>query len=302
MQLDLAREGVDPGRVLAERHLAGMLAGGIQIRVLCTVSVDAKVAFRHLAAAKAAGCRIAMRGADLAGEGVSFVLGLEGTEAYERDLSLVETFHWAGVRVVGLVWMYQNAVCGSCGEASPGGVTSFGRQALARLAALGSIVDLAHASDPAFRDAVDLYPGPIMCSHASSRALYPHPRNISDEMARMVAERDGIVGVCPFGEFIAADPVDRTLSRFLDHVEHMLEVVGEDRVGIGPDWVDYAADVIAPMNADATRPVDVSAGFPAELADPTGLPRLHEALAQRGLPADKILYDNAYGFLERALG
>jgi membrane dipeptidase len=302
IQLDLARPGGDPAAVLSRRHLPEMLAGGIAVRILCTPADDAKAAFRHVAAARAAGCRIATRASELDAEEPVYLLGLEGPEAYERDVGLVESFHWAGVRVVGLAWMYQNAVCGSCGEATPSGVTSFGRQVLARLAELGSIVDLAHVSDPGFFDAIELYPGPIMCSHASARALHAHSRNITDEQARLVAERDGIVGVCPFGDFLAADPADRTLDRFVDHVVHMVEIVGEDRVGIGPDWVDYAADLLVTMNAGATRPVDVSAGFPAELSDPSGLPVLHEALAGRGLPADKILYDNGIAFLRRALG
>lgn len=304
IQLDLARPGRDPRRTFLERHLPPMAAGSVIVSVLSTVSPPpdpTASALRNLAATHAAGCRIATKAAELDNaEGPVFLLGLEGAEPYGRDLGLVEAFHWLGVRIVQPAWVHQNVITATCNEPSPGGFTGFGRDVLRRLGELGAIVDLAHISDPAFVDAIELYAGPLMCSHACARALNPHRRNITDEQARLLVERDGIIGVCFFGEFLDADPSRRTLDRVVDHVEHLTEVAGEDCVGIGPDWLDYAVDILEPLSG-GERPVDLRSGFPAELPGPEALPRLAAALARRGLPVEKVLFENAIRFLRRAL-
>jgi membrane dipeptidase len=304
IQLDLARPGADPRGVYQDRHLAGMKAGGISLRILATISPPpdpTASAFRHLAAVSAAGLPIARSLAELGHEGEPrFVLGLEGAEPYGDDLRLVETFHWAGVRVVGLTWMHPNAVSGSCGEPDSGGLTAFGRSLLGELSAAGTIVDLAHISDEGFADVIDSYEGPVMCSHTCARTLHTHVRNVTDEQARLVAERGGVVGVCVFPDFLDEDPAKRTIERVVDHAEHFLEVAGEDHVGLGPDWCDYAFDIIDPLK-DVTKSVDTSSGSPSGLEGPERLPALAEALERRGLPVDKILYGNGLAFLERSL-
>jgi len=308
IQLDLARSGGDPRRALEDRHLPGMSAGKISLRILATFAMPpdpTTSALRNIAATRAAGCRVVAGVSEFdGGVGFSspgFILGLEGAEPYARDLGLVEVFYWAGVRVVGLSWMHQNWVTGACGEPNPGGITSFGRTFLAELSRFRSIVDLAHISDSGFYDAIELYDGPLMCSHTCARALHEHSRNITDEQARVLAERDGIIGVCFFSDFLDASPERQTVERVADHVEHFLEVAGEDHVGIGPDWCDYAFDLIAPLNAQAAHPVDLACGFPAELGAPENLSNLESELTRRGLPSRKILFENGRRFLTGAL-
>jgi membrane dipeptidase len=304
IQLDIARPGADPRGAYRDRHLVGEQAGGISLRILATISPPpdpAAAAFRHLAAVSAAGLKIARSAADLDHNGEPrFVLGLEGAEPYGEDLRLVETFHWAGVRVVGLTWMHPNAVSGSCGEPDSGGLTAFGRELLGEFSAAGTIVDLAHISDDGFADVIDAYDGPVMCSHTCARTLHDHVRNVTDEQARLVAERGGIVGVCFFPDFLDKDPAKRTLERAVDHTEHFLEVAGEDHVGLGPDWCDYAFDIIEPFET-STKRVDLSDGTATGLEGPERLPAFAEALQRRGLPVEKILYGNGRAFLERSL-
>ena len=130
IQLDLARPGSDPWRTYRSSHLQDTLDGGIEIRVLATPSPpphSTAVALRHLAAVRAAGLPVSTTADDLDSEGPQYVLGLEGAEPFDDDLGLVETFYWAGVRVVGLTWMHPNAVSGACGGPDPEGLTRFGR-------------------------------------------------------------------------------------------------------------------------------------------------------------------------------
>jgi len=303
IQLELARPGRNPTEMFEVNHLPGMLTGGVSVRILSTFSPPpdpTTAAFRHLAATKAAGCRVVTE-LNGEGDGPQFILGLEGAEPFAHDIHLVEAFYWAGVRVVGLSWMHQNAVTGSCGEPNPGGVTSFGREVLRVLDSAGVIVDLAHISDRGFYDVLEKYAGPVMCSHTCARALRNHTRNISDEQARLLVDHGGIVGVCFFADFLDQEPEKRTVDRVIDHIEHFIEVVGEDSVGIGPDWCDYAFDLIAPLNGQVTNPVDLGGGFPIGLREPDDLVSFRDALIRRKLPADKILFDNSYRFLKTAL-
>jgi membrane dipeptidase len=305
IQLDLARPGGDPSDVYRDRHLAGIRAGGISLRILATISPPpdpTAAAFRHLAAVSAAGLPIARTAAELEHDGETrYVLGLEGAEPYAEDLRLVETFHWAGVRVVGLTWMHPNAVSGACGEPDSGGLTAFGRDLLGEFSAVRTIVDLAHISDAGFADVIDAYDGPLMCSHTCSRTLHDHVRNITDEQARLVAEHGGVIGVCFFPDFLDGDRSKRTIERVVDHTEHFLEIAGEDHVGLGPDWCDYAFDIIHPLET-STKSVDLSDdGSAGGLEGPQRLPAVAEALERRGLPVEKILYGNGLAFLERSL-
>jgi membrane dipeptidase len=303
IQLELARPGRNPTQMFEVNHLPGMQIGGVSVRILATFSPPpdpTTAAFRHLAATRAAGCRVVTEIQD-DGDTPQFVLGLEGAEPFAHDIRLVEAFYWAGVRVVGLSWMHPNAVTGSCGESNPEGLTSFGREVLRVLDSAGAIIDLAHISDPGFYDVIEQYKGPVMCSHTCARALRSHTRNISDEQARLLVDHGGIVGVCFFADFLDQDPQKRTVDRVMDHIEHFIGLVGEDSVGIGPDWCDYAFDLIAPLNRQAANAVDLGGGFPDGLGRPDDLVAFRDALLRRKLPADKILFDNSHRFLKKAL-
>src|ERR1041385_2200877 len=146
-----------------------------------------------------------------------------------------------------------------------------------------------------------------MCSHTCSRRLREHPRNITDEQLRLLAERGGIVGVCFYADFLDDDLARRNVERVVDHIEACIDVVGEDRVGIGPDWCDYARDFVAgnmgpnwssiPITAaDSARASAVGSveltGAADGLANPSELLALADALDRRGLPREKILHDN----------
>jgi membrane dipeptidase len=299
MQLDLARHGGDPKRTYAERHLPGLEAGDVRVTVLSTVSGGdnpTASAVRNLGAARASGCRIVESGADLDADERVFVLGLEGAEPYQTDLDLVEAFHWLGIRIVQLAWVGANAVTGTCAQANPTGITPHGRAVLRRLHELGAIVDLAHISDEGFRDTLEVFDGPLMCSHTCARALCRHPRNVTDEQIRLLAEREGLIGVCFFGQFLDEDPSHRTLERVVDHAEHLVEVAGPDHVALGPDWLDYAVDVLEALSPPGGN-VDVGSGFPPDLSGPEALPALFARMQERGLPAEQIFSLNALNFL-----
>jgi microsomal dipeptidase-like Zn-dependent dipeptidase len=302
IQLDLDRPGVDPAQVLASRHAPEMLAGGIAVRNLSTVSPAPNStgrALRHLAAAFAAGCPIATTPNALDSPSPVYILGLEGSEPFADDIELVRAFHRLGIRIFQLAWMHANAVTGTCGDVVPTGLSEFGTKVVSLIGELGGIIDLAHISDRGFRDVVDIADAPIMCSHTCARQLNDHPRNITDEQIKWIADRDGIVGLAFVNDFLGGSPA--TIGTCVDHLEHFVEIAGQDHVGLGPDWCGYALDILEPLNANAERPVNVRCGEPIGLETPAGLPLLAAALEERGLPTEKVMGGNALRFLRKAL-
>ncbi len=128
---------------------------------------------------------------------IGLVLSLEGCEALGSSPELVGTFWELGVRMFGLTWARRNAFGDGSGEPNPGGLSRLGVELVDRLVGLGTIVDLAHASEPTFFDVLERVDPltPVLVSHACCRAVRETPRNISDDQLRAVAERDGLIGL-----------------------------------------------------------------------------------------------------------
>ena len=129
-----------------------------------------------------------------------------------------------------------NDICDSArGSSTHQGVSAFGRQVIAEMNRLGIMVDLSHASEKSFYDALELSELPIVCSHSSCRALCDHPRNLSDEQMRALAAKGGVMQVTMYNGFLVKDG-EATVMDGLRHLEHAIEVMGIDHVGIGTDF------------------------------------------------------------------
>jgi membrane dipeptidase len=237
-----------------------------------------------------------------AGEGrIAALLGLEGGHALEDDLANLREFRERGVRYVTLTWSNtHNWADSSGGERRHGGLTDFGREVIGEMNRLGMIVDVSHASDETFWDALEATGAPLMASHSSARALVDNPRNMDDEMLRAVGGNGGIVMVNFGGHFI--DPKKATrwrlikdavlhwgpspvaLDLLLDHIDHVVDVAGIDHVGLGSDF-------------------DGTLFLPDGVSDVSGVPRVTAGLLERGYSeADvrKILGENVLRVLEQA--
>ena len=129
-----------------------------------------------------------------------------------------------------------NDICDSArGNSTHQGVSAFGRQVIAEMNRLGIMVDLSHASEKTFYDALELSELPIVCSHSSCRALCDHPRNLTDEQMRALAAKGGVMQVTMYNGFLVKDG-EATVLDALRHLEHAIEVLGIDHVGIGTDF------------------------------------------------------------------
>jgi membrane dipeptidase len=125
------------------------------------------------------------------------LIGIEGGYAIENDLVLLREFYRAGVRLMTLThWTATDWADASGDEkAVHGGLTGFGESVVAEMNKLGMVIDVSHSHDETFWDVLRLSKSPVVASHSACRALSLHHRNLSDEMLKALAEKDGLVGI-----------------------------------------------------------------------------------------------------------
>ncbi len=161
------------------------------------------------------------------------VLAVEGGKLLCGDLSRLDALYACGVKILTLVW--KDVCCMGGAYNTNTGLTLFGRQVVARCYDLGIVPDLSHASDEMAYEVFAIAKergGTVMASHSCSRALCPHPRNLTDDMARQIASLGGIIGVNLVPDHLGNSECE-TVCR---HLSHLANVAGEDHVGFGCDW------------------------------------------------------------------
>ncbi|RJS82244.1 membrane dipeptidase [Candidatus Bathyarchaeota archaeon] len=163
------------------------------------------------------------------------VLAIENSDAVEGSLNVLRMLFKLGVRSIGLTHNPRSLAADGVGESrTGGGLTTFGVQLIEEMNRLGIIVDLAHISEKGFWDALEVSRKPVIVSHGNCKALCNHRRNLTDEQIRGLASKGGVIGVTFVPAFI--DEKAPSLSRLLDHIDHIVEVAGIDHVGLGSDF------------------------------------------------------------------
>ena len=183
----------------------------------------------------------------------SIMLGIENGYAIGRDLSNVERFRQRGVVYMTLCHNGDNDLCDSAkGNNEHGGVSPFGEQVIREMNRVGMMVDLSHAGDKSFYDALDISSTPIVCTHSSARALCGHPRNLTDDQLRALAKAGGVAQVNIYCDFLRDNGAEASIIDAIDHLNHMVRIAGIDHVGIGTDFdggggvpgIDSASELI----------------------------------------------------------
>ena len=166
----------------------------------------------------------------------SIMLGIENGYAIGKDLSNVERFRRRGVVYMTLCHNGDNDICDSAkGNNEHGGVSAFGEKVIQEMNRVGMMVDLSHASEKSFYDAIDISSLPIVCSHSSSRLLCDHPRNLTDDQMRRLAQSGGVAQVTFYDGFLKKEG-GATIIDAINHLNHMVDVMGIEHVGIGTDF------------------------------------------------------------------
>ena len=207
---------------------------------------------------------------------IAGIAGIEGGHSIEEDLGKLEHFFERGVRVLTLVWNNHLPWIRSCQAGAdatiPAGLSKFGNRVVRRMNELGMVVDLSHAGERSFYDALDVSTAPVIASHSGCHAVRAHPRNLKDDQLHVLATAGGVVGIVfctPFlsedaqreeralretdayralggendtaeflaqSEFLQERATSLDISVVLDHVVHAVEVAGVEHVGIGSDF------------------------------------------------------------------
>jgi membrane dipeptidase len=259
------------------------------------------------------------------------LMGIEGGHVLEGSLAALRTFHRLGVRYLTLTHAWNNELADSSGTGQTpapthGGLSPQGEQMVREAGRLGMMVDVSHASDDAFWDVLRIARAPVIASHSSARAVADHPRNLSDDMLRALADGGGVAMINFYPGYIdeetarraerhaeelrpalegllpAGEPLERMralrrfraehpwpsapLARLVDHFDHAIRVAGPDHVGIGAD-------------------MDGVPSMPVGLEDVSRLPRLTVELRRRGHSAEtvrKVLGANLLRVMEDCQG
>ncbi len=164
---------------------------------------------------------------------LGLIAGFQDATMLESDLSRVELFHQLGVRIIQLTYNVRNLVGDGCLEPGNAGLSGFGRDVVRRMNELGMLVDLSHCGRRTTTDAIAASTKPVAVTHSGCSALADLPRNKTDEQLRLLADKGGVVGIytMPFLR-TSGQP---TADDFVRHVEHAVQVCGEDHVGVGSD-------------------------------------------------------------------
>ena len=166
----------------------------------------------------------------------SIMLGIENGLALDGRLQNLHHFAQRGIVYMTLCHNGDNDICDSArGCNTHGGVSSFGQQVIREMNRLGIMVDLSHAAEKSFYDALELSEQPIVCSHSSCRVLCDHPRNLTDEQMRALAQKGGVMQITLYNGFLVKDG-EATIDDALRHLEHAIKVMGIDHVGLGTDF------------------------------------------------------------------
>ena len=216
---------------------------------------------------------------------VAAMLSIEGGDVLEGSVEVLRVFHRLGVRMVGLVHSLRNELAdGVTDMRTGGGISVLGAQALEELNRLGMIVDVSHMNDDGFWDVINLSKAPVIASHSNSRSVCRHPRNMTDDMIRSLADEGGVMGMNFAPAFV--HPRKATLGGVVDHIDHIVDLVGPDHVGLGSDF-------------------DGIPSTPEGLEDVTRMPGIAEELARRGYEEEdmrKILGGNHLRLIKAVCG
>lgn len=168
-----------------------------------------------------------------AGERLGLIYGFQDSAMLEGDLDRVELFHRFGVRIIQLTYNQRNLAGDGCLEPANGGLSRFGRALVERLNERRIVVDLSHCGQRTTADAIAASAHPVAITHSGCRAVFEHPRSKHDRELRAMADGGGVIGIYLMPFLNPSGPA--TVDDVLRHIEHAVNVCGEDHVGIGSD-------------------------------------------------------------------
>lgn len=232
---------------------------------------------------------------------LGIVYTFQGAEPLGEDIDRIIDYRELGVRVIQLTHNRRNLVGDGASEPGDAGLSNFGKEVVARLNAERIIVDLAHGSPRTIREGVEATTSPPLISHTGCRAVADHPRNVDDTTLRALAQKGGVAGII-FWPYLRVDTQPMAID-VIRHIEHAINICGEDHVGIGTDGFvgaiertadyetenrEWVADAVADGVFQRGRPADLYTFIP-DLNVPNRFELLAALLSRRGHSEARIM-------------
>jgi membrane dipeptidase len=237
---------------------------------------------------------------------IALLITMEGVEPIGTDLNQLRVFYELGVRSIGLTHARSNAAGrGGIFAASgspPEGLTAFGRDVVRECEALGVIIDLAHINPAGFEEILSLTTKPPIVSHTNARRYYDIERNINDKQIKMIGQRHGVIGVNSI--LVSPRAEESTLDRYVDHIEHIANLISIDGVGIGFDFFEFIYRQWPESRQKELAAKLTTPHFIPDLTNHSNARNLTCRLIERGFSdadIEKILRDNWLRILQELL-
>lgn len=216
---------------------------------------------------------------------LAVVFDIEGANAIGNQLDLVELYYDLGVRWMSLAYNKTNRVAGGCQDQDPG-LSPFGRQLLRKMKEVGMIVCCSHTGRKSTLDACRHAGTRVILSHSNPYALCAHPRNVSDDVIRAIADTGGVIGINGIGLFLGHN--DITADRFVDHIEYVADLVGIKHVGLGLDYM-FDQEETAQLFASRRDIYPVAQyGSSLKMVKPEQLPEITNRMRARGYKKSEV--------------
>ncbi len=237
---------------------------------------------------------------------IALLLTMEGVEPLGDDLDLLRDFHERGLRALSLTHARVNAAAAGAVFAARGspttGLTSFGRELVDECERLGIVLDLAHINPAGFEEICARTKKPLIVSHSNVRRFYDIERNLSDEQIRMIGAGGGVVGINAI--FVSPTQAGATLDRYVDHLEHVADLIGIEGVAIGFDFCAALFDLLPQTERVEMAARTTAVHFVPELRNHADAPNLLRKLRERGFgeeETEKFLRGNWLRILRQLL-
>jgi membrane dipeptidase len=215
---------------------------------------------------------------------------MEGVEPLGADVDLLRVFYEIGLRSLSLTHVRRNAAGAGALFAASGsprdGLTAFGRDLVRECERLGIIIDLAHVSPAGFDEIFEITTRPLIVSHTNARRYFDIERNVSDEQIKMVGERGGVLGINAV--LVSPHQEEATIDRYIDHIEHVRNLIGIDAVAIGFDFFEFIYRQWSVEEQAAFRKKFTNAHSIPQLSNHSHSRGLTRRMIERGFSDDEI--------------
>ena len=190
---------------------------------------------------------------------IAVIMGLQNADEF-REPKEVKAFYELGLRCAQLTYNSQNLVGSGSTDRVDGGISDYGIEIIKAMNEVGMLVDVSHSGDRTTLDAIELSPKPIAFTHSNCRALNNHPRLKTDEAIRKLAAKGGVMGITGVRNFVK-DKEPTTVEDIVDHIDHVVKLVGIEHVGIGTD-----SDLMGYDHMPADQYKQLKAGYKSSYA------------------------------------